>query len=420
MPSKSKSCSNLAISLLLTFTAFSQMHNLTKIKIFRILLCITYPFAVILVYPFALMKRKKTSALFFFFDRYVLGGAQRVHLDILESVRDISKQVYFTRVSANNIFRQEFYALPNATVKDIHFWCDNLLFRLFSVHYYAFYINRHKKAHILSSNSTFFYDMLPFLKNGIIKTELLHNFTLGKNGMEFFGLANHKYLNHRLTVDNATLNNIKAQYQLYKIEAKYFERLMCIEPGVIISDAVHKDFNGDIHILYAGRGGQQKRPHLLDAIAQQCIERKLPVTFHFAGDVIDELSSFVQEHSVLHGQVRNPDDMYAIYASCHVILMTSAYEGFPMLIKEGMANGCIPVVTALEGNRSHLKNGSNALLMFEPKDETGVINQGVMLIENLVANRALLQTLSHNAYNYAGSHFSKQAFMYEYRRLLTQ
>ena len=75
------------------------MHNLTKIKLFSILLWIVYPFALLLLYPFALLKRKKHSSLFFFYDRYAIGGAQRVYLDILESVKDTPKTVYFTRYS---------------------------------------------------------------------------------------------------------------------------------------------------------------------------------------------------------------------------------------------------------------------------------------------------------------------------------
>ncbi|MET0244398.1 MAG: hypothetical protein ABW174_13055, partial [Flavitalea sp.] len=174
------------------------MHNLTKIKIFRCLLWITYPVAVILLYPFAMMRKKNKSHLFFLFDRYAIGGAQKIHLDILKSVEDVPKQVYFTRHSPNDRLKDAFYSIPNTISADIHFWCDNLLFRLFSVHYFAFYINRHERAHVLSSNSTFFYDMLPFLHSEVHKTEPLHNFSYGKKGMEFFGLANHKLLDTRI------------------------------------------------------------------------------------------------------------------------------------------------------------------------------------------------------------------------------
>ena len=180
------------------------MHNLTKIKLFRTFLWIVYPLALLFVYPFVLFKRKKRSSLFFFYDRYAIGGAQRVYLDILESVKDIPKTVYFTRYSPDDKLKQRFYSFPSTECHDIHFWCDNLLFRLFTVHYFSFYLNRHKQSRVLGSNSTFFYDMLPFLSKDINKIELLHNFSYGKKGMEFFGLANHYWINRRMVIDEIT------------------------------------------------------------------------------------------------------------------------------------------------------------------------------------------------------------------------
>ena len=218
------------------------MHNLTKIKLFRLLLRCTYPFALIFVYPFALMKKKNHSPFFFFFDRYSIGGAQKIHLDVLTSIADIHKQLYFTRLSVDKSLKDAFYATPKADIQDIHRWCDYLFFRLFSVHFYAFYVNRHKEAHVFSSNSTFFYDMLPFFNKHVIKTELLHNFTHGKNGMEFFGLANVQYLNNRIVYDNFTLANIMKQYEEHGVDPKYQERIKFIEPGVTIPPSPDKCF----------------------------------------------------------------------------------------------------------------------------------------------------------------------------------
>ncbi len=119
------------------------MHNITKIKLFRILLRITYLPSLIILYPLAFWRRKSKSGLFFFFDRYAMGGAQRIHLDILKSIPESEKEVFFTRWSSNKTFKKEFYTISNAECRDIHIWCDYLLFRLFSVHYFSFYINRH-------------------------------------------------------------------------------------------------------------------------------------------------------------------------------------------------------------------------------------------------------------------------------------
>lgn len=394
------------------------MHNLTKIKAFRLLLYITYLPSLIFVYPFAIIKKKNKGKLFFFFDRYVIGGAQRIHIDILHSVDEAFKHIYFTRLSPNNSFKEEFYATPNAEVRDIHFWCDNLLFRLFTVHYYAFYLNRHKGAHVFSSNSTFFYDMLPFISNNVIKTELLHNFTHGKNGMEFFGLANHRYLDNRIVYDVFTYNNIKKQYTENNIAESYTDRILFIEPGVNIPEELSKSHNLPLKVLYAGRGGVQKRIPLLNEIAERCIKEGTPLEFHFAGTLMDELSDYVKKNSVIHGEISKQEDMYNLYRNSDIILMTSAYEGFPMLIKEGMANGCIPVVTALEGNKGHLFHDENALLIFNPEDEKHVVEEGMRLIKLLASDINTTKRLSENARNYAIKHFDRQKFLDKYREFL--
>jgi glycosyltransferase involved in cell wall biosynthesis len=396
------------------------MHNITNIKIFNVLLWISYPFAFIFIYPFALLKKKNPSGLFFFFDRYAIGGAQRIHIDILNSVDDTYKQVFFTRKSPDDKLKEEFYSIANTDSKDIHFWCDNLLFRLFSVHYYVFYINRHtNNARVFGANSTFFYDMLPFLKNSSHKIELLHNFTFGKKGMEFFGLANHKYLDTRIVYDSYTLSNIEKQYQQYHIDKKYLNRILFIEPGVDIPGVYpKKDFSLPLKILYAGRGGVQKRIHLINEIVQRSVTENLPVIFHFAGSMIDELSSFTKEHSIIHGEISRREKMYALYDEVQIILLVSAYEGFPMFIKEAMACGCVPVVTALPGNKMHLQDGGNALLINAIENEKEVVEQGIQKIRILSGDINLLKKISGEAYYYASRRFTKLKFTEDYRTLL--
>jgi glycosyltransferase involved in cell wall biosynthesis len=394
------------------------MHNLTKIKIFRCLLWITYPVAVIFIYPFVLLRKKHSTHLFFFFDRYAIGGAQRIHLDILKSVEHVSKMVFFTRKSPNDGLKDVFYSVPDTLNYDIHIWCDYLLLRLFSVHYYSFYLNRHKRVHVLSSNSTFFYDMLPFLGSHVHKTELLHNFSYGKKGMEFFGLANYRLLDSRIVYDNFTLENIHKQYAAYQVPEVYNERILFIQPGVDVPGLLPLKKSPPLNILYAGRGGPQKRVWLLNRIAKHFIAEAAPVSFHFAGPLSGEIDHDVATASHVYGEVRTKDEMNRLYDLCHVIILTSAYEGFPMVIKEGMAYGCVPLVTALEGNKMHLKNGYNSILIDEFENEDAVVKQGIIQVNLLLNDDRKLKQLSETAHEYAQKHFDKAQFLHAYREFL--
>lgn len=394
------------------------MHNLTKIKHFRTLLWIVYPFSLLFVYPFVLFKRKKSSPLFFFFDRYAIGGAQRVYFDILESVKDIPKTVYFTRQSPDDKLKQRFYTFPSAECHDIHFWCDNLLFRLFTVHYFSFYLNRHRNTRVLGSNSTFFYDMLPFLKDDINKIELLHNFSYGKKGMEFFGLANHQWIDRRMVIDSITRQNIITQYQEHNIPKEFADKVALAEYGVDIPAPVNKPLSPPLKVLYAGRGSKQKRIWLLNKIAEHFIANKLKVEFTFAGSMGSELSETVKTNCNVLGEIGDENLMNDLFSTHHAIILTSAFEGFPVVVKEGMSFGCVPVVTALPGNKIHLEHMRNALLIQSVHDENKLVEEGINHITLLLSNPLLLKSLSDNAYNYAQKKFGKQEFLSAYRILL--
>lgn len=394
------------------------MHNLTKIKIFRILLWLVFPLALILIYPFAAIKRKKKSSLFFLFDRYAIGGAQKVYLDILESVEDIPKTIYFTRKSSDDKLKNTFYTLPNTACCDIHFWCDNLLFRIFTVHFISFYINRHSNAKVLGSNSTFFYDTLPFLNKNVKKFELLHNFSFGKKGMEFFGLANYLLLDQRMVIDSITKQNIIDQYKLFGVPESFNNRVQVVEYGVNIPDKTIKPDLPPLKILYAGRGTAQKRIWLLNKIVEHFINTNSPVQFTFAGSMGNELSDQVKSHCIVLGEIGDKKTIQRLFAENHAIILTSSFEGFPVVVKEGMSFGCIPIVTALPGNTIHLSHMSNALLMTNPDNESAVVSEGIHNIELLMSRQDLLKSLSTNAYEYAQKKFGKQHFTTAYRTLL--
>ncbi len=394
------------------------MHNITKIKLFRILLRITYLPSMIILYPLALFRKKSPSGIFFFFDRYAMGGAQRIHLDILKSIPEAYKNIFFTRFSPNAVFRNEFYAIPNSICVDIHVWCDYLILRLFSVHYFSFYINRHSPAQVFGANSTFFYDMLPFINKKIIRTELLHNFTFGKKGMEFFGLENHRYLDNRIIYDYFTKGNIEKQYADFHIDMTFLRRILFIEPGVDIPPEKKKSFEPPLKIICAGRGGPQKRIWLVNQIAEYLIDTGAAVEFHFAGTLVNELCEKLKAKALIHGEISEPVKMASLMAESDIALLTSSYEGFPMFIKESMANGCIPVVTALPGNLMHVKDRYNSMLIHEIMDETKLVQEGIQIIIQLTMDRNLCIQLSHEAYNYAKKHFSRDEFNKAYRELL--
>jgi glycosyltransferase involved in cell wall biosynthesis len=100
-----------------------------------------------------------------------------------------------------------------------------------------------------------------------------------------------------------------------------------------------------------------------------------------------------------------------------VLMLSSDFEGFPMVIMEAMAHGVVPIATAVDGvpeNIFHLQNG----LLIENKDEASVVAQLVQHIQFLCANRDVLQQLSANAFAYAKANFSEERFCASYRKIV--
>ena len=85
-----------------------------------------------------------------------------------------------------------------------------------------------------------------------IRIELLHNFTFGKKGMEFFGLKNYHLLNYRIVYDYYTKDNIEKQYKAYQIDPEFMKCVLFIEPGVDYSA-------GNKEVLYATSKNYMRR-----------------------------------------------------------------------------------------------------------------------------------------------------------------
>lgn len=88
------------------------------------------------------------------------------------------------------------------------------------------------------------------------------------------------------------------------------------------------------------------------------------------------------------------NDIYNIYNDYSFIVMTSRYEGFPMVLLEGAANG-LPMVSfdILTGPNEIIEDQKNGFLV-----EAGNINQMAKCIEFLIENPQARIKMSNNAY----------------------
>ena len=133
--------------------------------------------------------------------------------------------------------------------------------------------------------------------------------------------------------------------------------------------------------------------------------------------MVEELSAFTKEHSTVMGPI-SAQELYVLYQQTNILILTSAYEGFPMAIKEAMACGSVPLVTALDGNKTHLTDQENAILIHQISDEQKCAEETIQHLQRLIEDPNLVRDLSKRAYEYAKSHFSLDHFITAYKNLL--
>jgi glycosyltransferase involved in cell wall biosynthesis len=150
-----------------------------------------------------------------------------------------------------------------------------------------------------------------------------------------------------------------------------------------------------LEIVYCGRlAYYQKRIQDIAEIIRQCHSQKLPVKFAIAGAGPDENSFFESLAAPLAGgYVRrlgllSNQETLRLLSQADIVIMTSDFEGLPMVLLEAMARGCLPVATRTESGMSELiQDGENGYLL-----PVGDVAAFVATLKALVANpRHVLQ-----------------------------
>jgi len=104
----------------------------------------------------------------------------------------------------------------------------------------------------------------------------------------------------------------------------------------------------------------------------------------------------------------------SIYSTAHVLVLTSESEGFPMVIAEAMAYGCVPIVTAVGAIPTQLRHGEEVILT----DPMKCVEETIEWILLLDGNPETLQELSKKAYLYAEEHFAADRFDNAWKQLI--
>jgi L-malate glycosyltransferase len=362
-----------------------------------------YPFIVYGKYKVPVEISSKNFDLFFFIPTYAIGGAEIVNADIISCFPDKKICIFFTKKSENDKMLP-YFRLANTELHDISEWTDN------KKKYWQSFIWRGKCSKLINSQSlkpvvfngqcNFGYKLSPWINQKIRQVELIHMCVAPFN---LITIPFVRFYQVRIMITKSVLAEFKKLYEKLGVPVGYAARIRLInnkidlpeqKPGTQIKTGVLK-------LFYAGRGGPQKRIGLIIKIGIQLLQKRNPVEFHFAGDFRRELPEALSPGMIYHD----------------ILLMTSLFEGFPLIIMEAMSKGVVPVTTAVDGICDHITSGYNGLLINE-NDEAKIVEEGVKKIEQLCEDRILLKNLSQNAINYAYDNFDPAHFEKNYREVL--
>lgn len=360
----------------------------------------------------------ETYDLVCFFPGYALGGAEKVHADILHCFPDKKILIFFTRRSANDKM-WHLFDRPGIRLMDISRYTDNkykywqnFIWRGIC----AAWINRQAQPPtVFSGQCNFGYKLLPHLRQNVRKVELIHVAEKKFSWITFPFLG---LIDQRIMISDTIIQRALGYYRSIGAPKPLEQRIRkIINQTDIPADIPERSYTGNLNVYYAGRGGWPKRLYLLMEVVRKCQQQGLPLSFHFAGSMADEIPADLQSQITYHGEIQGGEDMQQLHRQMDILFMSSASEAFPMLIMEAMAQGVVVVSTDVGGIPEHVHPEENGLLISDTTEEE-IVKNTVLALQSLAADREKLKRLAEASRSYAVRYFGKKPFCDSYREAL--
>lgn len=379
----------------------------------------------ILISPFILVGRlialikplKKTYRIYFFFPFYHTGGAELFNMQLVNAVGGADCIIYFTRKSGNDRFYEDFES-SGCVIRDISWFTDNKLIYFMNLVYRGIisgYINKQKKKPIIfNGQCNFGYKLSPWVNKKIPQLEFIHTFC----SMSYIRTPFIPYYTYTLSSSTKTISDHQAFYRKQNVPETYFNNFKYILYGIDLpSQKINLSKQNDVKVLFVGRGSPEKRVHLVALMAKEVHKSNAGIRFEFMGDVREAIPNDLHPYCYFWDNQTDKEKIDSIYKSADVLIITSLFEGFPLVVMEAMARGLAIISTNVGDIPIHIKDGENGFIIRETFNENIIIQKGVEFIIRLNINKELLNNISKNNVDYAVKHFGIKTFNQQYKSL---
>jgi glycosyltransferase involved in cell wall biosynthesis len=380
----------------------------------------------VFIFPFILIGRlaalirplKKEYRVFFFFPFYHTGGAEKVHAQVANATGGSDCILFFTKRSADDRFLDDFRK-SGCDIKDISKFTDNKWLYFLNLFYRGMitgYINRQQlKPIVFNGQCNFGYKISPWVKQNIPQIELIHSL----NTFSYIRIPFLPFINRTVMISQKRVEDHKKLYGQYKIPITLLDKITHISNAIKLpGKPVVKD-DKTFTVLYVGRGTEEKRVKLVAATAKELYEKKENVGFEIMGDVSGSITKSTYPFIKFYDNVSDENTIRDTYSKAHILLLTSSTEGFPMVIMEAMAYGCVVLSTAVGDIPYHVKNNENGFLFNNTEEVSAIINEAIEKIIWLKNNRHEMNRMAENNISYANHNFGIERFNKNYQDLFS-
>ena len=364
-----------------------------------------------------LLPLKKEYRVFYFFPFFHTGGAEKIHLQVAQATGGADCIIYFTRKSADNRFLDEFQH-TGCDIRNISSFTDNKWLYFLNLIFRGIvtgYINKQKKLPVVfNGQSNFGYKISPWIKSKIPQIELIHSL----NSFSVIRIPFLPFITQTVMISKKRIADHQHLYAEMKIPEYYDKKIIYI-PNAASDTTVHNPTKEQniFRVLYVGRGGKEKRIHLVAKMAEKIHQADNSIQFEFLGNVSGVIDIDQYPYAVFYGNISDEKTISAIYEKAHVLVLTSSTEGFPLVVIEAMQHGCAILATPVGDIPVHIQHDKNGFLFSSVDDEEIIIKEGVNYILQLKQNRNLYEEISNANFHYAKHNFTMKNFMMAYRQL---
>jgi L-malate glycosyltransferase len=376
-----------------------------------------------LLFPFIIaaqskdsVKRTKEYDIYFFFPFYHTGGAEKIHAQIAKALgKHYNCIIFFTRKSVDERFLQDFKD-SGCEVRDISQYTDNKLFYVKNIEWRGRISNmintQVKKPVVFNGQCNFGYKISPWIRKDVKQIELIHSF----NSFSWIRIPFLPFITKTIMISRLRIAEHLEQYKRLRIPAEYGNKIQFIQNAIELPSekCKTKDFAGILKILFVGRGTAEKRPELFIEIARAAQRLGVIAEFTLVGEMETSVVKDLPANTKAIGNINDAAALHKIYCDHHILIIPSSTEGFPIVLMEAMARGCVVMATPVGDIPYHITAQTG--LLFSSINKDSIINEAIEWLKQLNASR--LQEMSAASSEYAFKNFGIDSFNQQYQSIL--